>query len=31
GPCPVCVEVEACRHPGACCHDHPALVKKKPR
>ncbi|ECS4864761.1 transcriptional regulator Zur, partial [Salmonella enterica subsp. enterica serovar Typhimurium var. 5-] len=26
-----CVEVEACRHPGNCGHDHSVLVKKKPR
>ncbi len=31
GLCPACVEVEACRHPGDCGHDHSVLVKKKPR
>ncbi|SUG50189.1 zinc uptake regulation protein [Salmonella enterica subsp. arizonae] len=31
GLCPECVEVEACRYPGECGHDHSVLVKKKPR
>ncbi|HAK8374872.1 TPA: transcriptional regulator Zur, partial [Salmonella enterica] len=31
GLCPACVEVEACRHPGDCGHDHSVLMKKKPR
>ncbi|HBI9805230.1 TPA: transcriptional regulator Zur, partial [Escherichia coli] len=26
-----CVEVEACRHPEQCQHDHSVQVKKKPR
>lgn len=31
GLCSACVEVEACRHPGECQHDHSIQVKKKPR
>ena len=29
GLCSECVEVEACRHPGACGHDHSVQGKKK--
>jgi Fur family zinc uptake transcriptional regulator len=29
GLCPACVEVESCRHPGDCQHDHTIQVKKK--
>ena len=29
GLCPACVEVESCRHPGECQHDHTIQVKKK--
>ena len=31
GLCSACVEVEACRHPEQCHHDHSIQVKKKPR
>lgn len=31
GLCAACVEVEACRHPEQCQHDHSVQVKKKPR
>lgn len=31
GLCSACVEVEACRHPDDCGHDHSIQVKKKPR
>lgn len=29
GLCSGCVEVEACRHPGACDHDHSVQGKKR--
>ena len=31
GLCAACVEVETCRHPEQCQHDHSVQVKKKPR
>lgn len=31
GLCAACVEVEACRHPEQCQHDHSVQVKKKSR
>ncbi|KNC13000.1 zinc uptake transcriptional repressor [Klebsiella sp. RIT-PI-d] len=31
GLCAGCAEVEACRHPGECHHDHSIQSKKKPR
>jgi len=31
GLCAACVEVEACRHPEKCGHDHSIAIKKKAR